>query len=205
MYAQGMDKAKGKSAPKWELIAAEYISTTISCRKLHEKYDIPFRTVTDRCTKGEWARHREEYRRTVVKQTVKKAASRASAKDYQKLVRLQTASERLSEHIDKALQDEDQFRRHIVIIGNGMGASHAECNVYDKRDARAIRDMSTALKDLASTMRNVFDIQTSAEEHARKIADAKLKLDQDKAAREADADKPAEVKVVFDENEGWAE
>lgn len=182
VYARSMDSKEVKT-PNWELIEAEYISTAISQSKLAAKCGIPFRTLADRALAGKWVAKRKAYKQQVVQSTVKKLASSASAKDYAKLVRLQNAADRMAAHLEKATDDADQFRRHVVIVGDGMGASHAECNIYDKYDARAMKDMSAAIKDMTATLRNLYQLPTEAELEAQKLAREKLALEKQKAAQ----------------------
>lgn len=172
------------TTPNWELIEAEYITSRISHAKLAEKHGVPIATVSKRARKQKWAAKRRAYKDRVVEKVTQKVASSVIRRDYAKLVRLQNAADRMAAHLEKATGDDDQFRRHVVILSDGMDGSHAECNVYEKYDARAMRDMSTAIRDMTATMRNLYQLPTDAEIEAQKIAREKLKLETEKAARE---------------------
>jgi len=108
----------------WAIIQAEYISTQTSYRELAEKYSIPFRTITDRGARENWGDLRKTYRETVVNTTVKKMASRASSRAINKLLKLQSAADNLVEAIDRALQDTEQFYRHLFVLSDGVNGRH---------------------------------------------------------------------------------
>lgn len=199
-----MDKAKGKSAPKWELIESEYITTRASYRALIEKYNVPKTTLMERARREEWVSKRQAYRQSVVAQTVQRMSTRASEDAIKKLEKLQAVSDKLSHLIDKTLDDADQFYRYVFVLGDESGQRVVD-SVEAKLDAKALRDFTAAVKDLVSVTRNVYSLPTDAEKEAQRVARAKLKLDQDKAAREAKEENPGEIHIVIDGPEGWAE
>lgn len=61
----------------WNKIKAEYITTTISYRKLSEKYSIPFNTLQCRARKENWVMLRQQYQDDVVTKSVKEVEKRA--------------------------------------------------------------------------------------------------------------------------------
>lgn len=167
--------------PDWNKIKAEYITTSISYRKLADKWGVSFRTLADHATKEHWAEERNNYRNSVAKQTVQKIASRTSTSNANKLVRLQQAADSMSEVIADIFNDTEQFKRHIITTGLGMGETKVECRVEDKFDTKAIKDLTGALKDLAIVMRSVYDLPTAQEKSAMDIAAERLALDKSKA------------------------
>ena len=61
----------------WNAIKTEYITTTISYRKLCEKHDIPFNTLQQRANKEKWVQARKKHQDKIVTKSVKKAETKA--------------------------------------------------------------------------------------------------------------------------------
>ena len=166
---------------QWEQIEAEYITTKISYRDLAEKYGISASTLMKRGTKYKWADKRKRYRQSVVT----KAASKARNKESSKLANLQRAADGMGEVIAGILKDTQQFNRHIVQTRDG-DIWDAEERVYKKFDTKAIRDITTSIKELTTAVRNLYGLLTEPERSAMDIAVARLALDQRKAAESND-------------------
>ena len=96
----------------WETIKAEYITGNVSYRVLSNKYNIPFRTVSDKGKKENWTKLRKEYRDDVVKKTVKRVSARVVTDNAAKLVSLQQSADAMSTAIARVFDDADQFHRH---------------------------------------------------------------------------------------------
>jgi len=56
----------------WDKIKNEYITTTISTRKLAGKYNVPYSTLRDRSTRERWSEQREVFRSKVVAKAAQK-------------------------------------------------------------------------------------------------------------------------------------
>lgn len=191
---------------EWEAIKAEYVTGDISYRKLAEKHGVSFRTLSDRALKQEWPRLRQKHRDDIVRQTVQKTARRESSSLAAKLVKLQSAADSMAGVIDSVFADTEQFKRHIITTGLGMGATEVSEKVYNKVDAKAIRDLTASIKDLVTIVRNLYDLPTVQEQRAMDIAADRLKLEQQKADLQADAVGDADVVVTFDDaaSEEWS-
>ena len=61
----------------WNKIKTEYITTSISYRKLAEKYDIPSSTLRDRAKREQWFEKKKKHQANIVSKSVQKAESRA--------------------------------------------------------------------------------------------------------------------------------
>lgn len=66
----------------WNAVKTEYITTSISYRKLCEKHNIPFNTLQCRAKKEKWVEARRKHQDKIVAKSVKKAESKAV--DYKK-------------------------------------------------------------------------------------------------------------------------
>ena len=189
----------------WTAIKAEYITGTISYRKLADSWGVSFRTLSDRALREGWKEARDKHRNNVVEKTVQKVASRKATTTANKLCDLQEAADNMGRVIAEIFADSEQFHRHIVTEGLGMGATKVEERQYKKVDTKAIKDLTGAIKDLAAVMRNIYDLPTAQEQAAMDIAAERLRLDKAKAEAEQNTGDD-EVKVEFfdPEEEGWA-
>lgn len=189
----------------WTAIKAEYITGTISYRKLADNWGVSFRTLSDRALREGWKEARDKHRNNVVEKTVQKVASRQATTTANKLCDLQEAADNMGRVIAEIFADSEQFHRHIVTEGLGMGETKVVERQYKKVDTKAIKDLTGAIKDLAAVMRNIYDLPTAQEQAAMDIAAERLRLDKAKAEAEQNTGDD-EIKVEFfnPEEEGWA-
>lgn len=61
----------------WNAIKTEYITTTISYRKLSEKHNVSFSTLQQRARKEKWAEAKRKHNDKVVMKSVQKAETKA--------------------------------------------------------------------------------------------------------------------------------
>lgn len=64
-----------KKSPDWSLIEKEYVTSDIGYRKLAEKYDVSFTTLSTRAKAGEWPRKRIQHKDKVNTEAIKKIES----------------------------------------------------------------------------------------------------------------------------------
>lgn len=161
----------------WKQIKTEYITTDTSYRKLAAKYDVPMSTLTRIAIKEKWVEARERYKNKVVAKTVEKMA----VKEANKLAKLRTMTDSMVDVVEGIFNDPEQFQRHLVQTRDGQ-LWDVEERVFKKADTKAIKDITAALKDLSSVLRNVYDLPTVQEQAAMDNAASRLQLDRDKAA-----------------------
>lgn len=155
----------------WEKIKSDYLTGNMSLRELAEKHGVSLSTLGTRAAKEEWTEKRQHHRNKVVAKTEEKRAGRKA----EKILRLQEAADRMQQHIDKVLEDEEQFHRYLVSFGTKEV-------LHKKADTKAIRDMTAALKDLTDIIRDVYGIAGMDLKHRMKMDKEKLKLEKEKAA-----------------------
>ncbi len=126
------------------IIRTEYISDPkMSYRKLAEKYKFPLKKISQMGKKENWKQLRVQLGDKILKKTINKISTEKS----EDLIRTIRTTNKLLTHVDKALEDDRQFNRHIVYEN-----FKANEKVFDKSDARAIKDMSSALKNIATIL-----------------------------------------------------
>lgn len=167
----------------WTEIETEYITTHTSYAKIAEKHGVPLCTLTKYAQKNKWFKKRREYTENVVAKTADEIAKHNA----KKLAKLTKAADTMTDVVDRILKDAEQFNRHI----NGFG----EEKVCKKADTKAIRDITVAIKELTSVVRNLNNIPTQAEMEAQRIASERLELEKRKADMDSDSNK--EIRIII--------
>ncbi|MGI5848795.1 MAG: hypothetical protein ACOX8Q_01785 [Christensenellales bacterium] len=187
----------------WMKIKSEYATTDISYRKLADKHCVSFNTLKGHASKERWTEARKTYKEKLTKSTLQKVADKNASACAAQLIRLRDATDTATLMVEQMMADQEQFKRHIVTEGLGMGATRVEERKYDKYDTKALKDFTSSLRDLAYVIRNVFDLPTVQEQTAMDIAIKRLELEEKKAEADTAVD---EITVEFDEKlEGMAE
>lgn len=161
----------------WNKIRNEYINGNISYRKLAEKHNISFQTLRDRALKEKWFDKRKEQRNKISIKTAQKTADLLAKREAERLVRISDAADRLLEKIEEATEQLDQFivtnkvrQKEVKYVSGkaGFGKPEKELikEVEDKRIVKADHLDRLGLKQLASALKDLRDIQFKQEENA---------------------------------------
>lgn len=186
----------------WKTIKTEYITDpTTSYRTLSEKYGVSYMSITKRAGSEGWVAARKKHAEKVISKTLDKNAREES----KRLARMQRSADKMSGVIENIFKDTDQFYRHIVTEGTGMGESRTECRVMEKVDTKAIKDLTSAMKDLTYVLRNLYGIPTVLEKSAMDIAAERLHLDKQKASAQLPDDDEDSGVIMIAEVEGDVE
>lgn len=178
----------------WKGVQTEYITGDLSLPKLAKKHNLSLSTVQVRCRQEGWVAKRREFKQ----QAVAVAVLGAVNDEADRLGKIITSAQRMSDVIESVLEDTDQFYRHVVQDEIGGEKTTIE-KIFEKADSKAIRDMTSALKDMTLVLRNLYNLPTQAEAEAQRIAAERLKLEQQKAAAADNPDKT--INVVM--SGGW--
>ena len=103
------DKSERSESISWVDIEHEYVTDIsrkpCSLEDLSDKYNIPVKTLKDRCTKGSWVRKRTEY----VLDTCQKAREKSSDKDAERIARLLQIADMATDKAEQALSELEQY------------------------------------------------------------------------------------------------
>ena len=183
----------------WEAVQAEYIASEISLRDLGKKHGIPRATIEKRCTSEGWVAKRKAYKQ----KAVEKAVADCVDVEAERLGKIIVSAQKMADVLEGVFDDDKQFYRHIVtdtFIGDDGGKDIVTVEKeFEKADSRAIKDLTSALKDMTLVLRNLYSLPTQAEREAQRIAAARLAIEQRKADAESDTDKRIEVVLA----NGW--
>lgn len=159
----------------WTKIRNEYINGNISYRKLAEKHGVSFDTLKDIAVKGKWFEKRKEQRSRIATKTQQKTAEKLAEAEAERLLRISAAADRLLEKIEEATEQLDQFivtnrvrQKEVKYVSSkaGFGKPQREIvkEVEDKRVVKATHLDRLGLKQLASALKDLRDIQFTANE-----------------------------------------
>lgn len=136
------------------LIKTEYVSDPkMSYRKLADKYKFPLKKIAAAGRKENWKQLRIQLGDKIFKKTM----NRISTQKADEFSRVINSAGRMLGVIEKAMDDEKQFNRYV--LSDGIVSTE---QIYDKVDTRAVKDMTTSLKELANLVAFVKNEQNNA-------------------------------------------
>lgn len=159
----------------WNKIKSEYINGYISQRKLAEKHGIPYQTLRDRALKEKWNDKRKAQRAKIGEKTAQKTAEKLAEREANRLLRISDAADRLLAKIEEATEQLDQFivtnrvkQKEVKYVsakaGFGKPSKEIVKEIEDKRVVKADHLDRMGLKQLASALKDLKDIQFTKEE-----------------------------------------
>jgi len=171
----------------WATIKAEYISGNISLRDLAAKHGIPFSTIRDRALKEGWAKERESIRNKLLTRTVQKTTDRIATSISKSLAKEYEIADKLANVLSRALEDPDQFNRHLVVKKVKMGNCEKQCVEelqFDKVDMRAVAEAAKSLQVVEAVKRSIAGILTEAQKERLRLEREKLEIEKARAEKD---------------------
>lgn len=170
----------------WMNIETEYITTSISQRKVAKKYGVSMRTLTDHAIAKGWAKKREEYRT----KSVAKAVEMAVENDAFRMARILSISDKAIESIEEAISE---LRKMVTTHSKKVKKVK-----LDKNTGKLIEEVTTEIKDLVivegpidtlklyqitQALKNLKEIQMLRSDKDDKEQDARIKKLESDAAK----------------------
>ena len=184
--------AAGK--PDWEQIRTEYITTKITYEKLAKKYSVPYGTLKDRAQREKWFTAKKKTQELVVRNAVKKIASRKATRILRELDPALLAAEKINQLVLDTLTDEKQFKRHLVQTKERKGNKSSFTEVWDVEerefevvDTKRLRDLAAALKISKELQRLLEGLVDPGTEKKLAVERERLELEKKKVERELTA------------------
>ena len=161
----------------WIKIKNEYINGNISYRKLADKYDVGVSALTKRAMDEKWFEKRRSQRSKIETKIEQKTADLLAEREANRLLRISDAADRLLQKIEEATEQLDQFivtnkvkQKEVRYVHSkaGFGKPEKEIvkEVEDKRIVKADHLDRLGLKQLASALKDLRDIQFKQGEEA---------------------------------------
>lgn len=168
----------------WKKIKTEYITTSISQRKLAAKHNVSFSTLRNRANTEKWFDLKEQHRNKVITNATKRIAD----KQTDLLVEEFDTACKLVELIQDSTNDIENFKEKLL----GMESVIVETG---RIDTKAILNVASSLQKLIDIKRVCTDHQTINERQKHELELEKLALERKKAEKDDNADK--EIKIVI--------
>ena len=173
-------KKMGRQNYDWDAIKLDYISNPKSSQKyISEKYGIRLATVSEKCSKDNWVEAKKKH----LEKVSTKASEKAVTKQADALARLANVADKLAGVLEKAVADEQQFNRHIVMESASDGATSMSTMVekqFDKIDNRALKDTIQSLKMLEDIQRSLKNIQSAERLNKERREDERLQIEKER-------------------------
>ncbi len=190
----------------WQAIKTEYITTDTSYRKLAQKYGVNPTTIAKRASKEGWQTERQHQ----ASKTLSKALAVDSRKKADRLTRIQDATDRLLEKIEKAITELDiqlakETHREKVIEYNNLERQDKPTKEIVHETEKLIEFTSIidrqGLKQIAAALKDIKEVQMLKSELDRREQEARI----EKLRKEAEKEEQKDNTIVIQFAEGSEE
>lgn len=146
----------------WNAIKLEYITTNASYRQLAEKYGADHVKIAARGKDEGWVEERRKWKKGVIQ----KALDIATDAEAERLDTLRQSADALVGIVQEVSGDKDNF-----VYGGQFSARSMQATV-------------SALKDLTTVIRNLYELPTQGEKEAQALARERLAMEKERLALE---------------------
>lgn len=164
----------------WEKIRAEYVTGNESYEQLAARHDMHKSQLGKKAKEENWPAQRATYRKSVADATMRKKRY----KDSEKLAGLMDAADKLIGHVQRLMDDEDQFRRRVdsgwVKVTDGVVEHRKQEFLTKKVDTKELVNAARALNEATRAVRDLYNIPTQAERDRKALEEKRLRLLEDK-------------------------
>ena len=194
----------GRQNYDWAKIQQDYVTTPdMSLRKIAEKYDINPKTVYKKSKAEGWFATRKKCQAKIAAKGIAKTTNKMASKLSQEADYLAL----MKGHVGRMLRDEQQFNRHLTT--NLITGETSEV-VYEKTDARALKDAMQVLKMMEDMTRSLYNLQKAEVLQKQQIEAARLELERERfefEKQKAEFSKPDTNNVIRIDGieKGWTE
>lgn len=178
----------------WSKAKTAYVTSNKSYKDIAKQYKVAPSVVSKKGKEDGWVEARNEYRAKLAKKSIE--ASQEMEID--RLRSLQNSAMKMCERLEKTLNDENELYMHAGVEGKGDGRSVITEKRLQSVDAGKVRNLCSALQTMTNTMRNLFEIQTKAQQQQLELAREKMQLERERAEREAKrGETDGELEITF--------
>ena len=184
----------------WNVIKTEYITDeSSSYRKLSKKYGVSLTAITNRAKKENWAEKKKQFKDNLITKNIEKISKKKS----DKMARINDITDKLLAKIERAVEELD-----IVLYKSVEKIKEIEYNNEERPDKPTkeiiheeenVNEVHTivdrkGLKDIASALRDIKEIQMLKTELDKKEQEARIAKLQKEAESE---EKDTKIEVVI--------
>jgi LysM repeat protein len=169
----------------WAAIKHEYVTDpNTSLRKIAKKYGVSLNTIAKKSKAEDWFATRKKTQTQIVTKGITKTVNKMA----DELSKESDFLERMKGHMDRMLQDDMQYQRHLVetkTFGEDGGMTIAtEERLYNKYDSKAMKDSMQILQMMESMTRSLYNIQKAEALERQQIERERLELEKERLALE---------------------
>lgn len=181
----------------WDEIRTYYITHNESLGQVADIFGITRKAIEKKSSAEKWSTQRKLANEDVAKVACAIVMEHEAENVAEQLITASKSATTLADRLMTLLSDDKVFYRRQVVLRNRDGSTEAVETVSDQPDMRAARDAAQAVRDLTTTIRNLYGIPTLPEKAAMELSKARLNLEQKKYEDSKEDEKPAEVVVRF--------
>ena len=189
----------------WKRIKAEYIAGGTSYRKLAEKYGVSFSTLRKVAAKENWTELRNKAEAKRDTKIVDSVSDKEAKKAVDKLSRVSDLTDKLLDKLEQAIKELDiQLYKDVVKVkeieynNNLRPDKPTKETIHEEEKVIEIKSIvdRSGLKAIASSLRDIKEIQMLKTELDKKEQEARIAKLQKEAEKTDDSD-VTEIEVVF--------
>lgn len=165
----------------WSKAKTAYVTSNKSYKDIAKQYKVAPSVVSKKGKEDGWVEARNEYRAKLAKKSI----DASQEMEIDRLRSLQNSAMKMCERLEKTLNDENELYMHAGVEGKGDGLSVITEKRLQSVDAGKVRNLCSALQTMTNTMRNLFEIQTKAQQQQLELAREKMQLERERADRDA--------------------
>ena len=195
----------------WAAIKHEYVTDpNASLRKIAKKYGVSLNTIAKKSKAEDWFATRKKTQTKVVTKGITKTTNKMA----DELSKESDFLERMKGHMDRMLQDDMQFQRHLietrVIDEDGSMIVSPEEKIFNKFDSRSMKDSMQILQMMESMTRSLYNLQKAETIQRHQIEAERLELEREKfewEKQKAEYGRPDTTNAIRIDGfeEGWSE
>ncbi len=179
---------------QWEQIKTEYITSEISYRALAKKYGISFSCLQSRGKAENWVGLREECRDKIVQKSV----DLISDEQANRIARALRIGDKILDRIEEALDDIDKLLVKKTTTVKRIGRDEDDNPVEitrssDDVELRKVKVDALALKQIASTLRDLKEIKVFTAELDKQEQEARIR----KLQKDVQEDGANDIQVIM--------
>ena len=183
----------------WNEIRVRYIAGNMSLKQLAEQSGVSYSRITKHASAEKWAAQRKAFGKKAADKAIQRAGARAQAN----LEKAILVTEGLLDVSVKALEDRDQFRRHLV-VRKVNGAEETTEEVFRKVDTKALKELTDAVEKLSLLLRDLLgepDADEKLRRETEKLRQEKLRTEIRKLREESERHEESATFIVRRETE----
>ena len=165
----------------WSKAKTAYVTSNKSYRDIARQYKIAPSVVSKKGKADGWVEARNEYRA----QLAAKSIETSQELELNRLRSLQESAMKMCEELQAALNNKDELYTHVGVESLGMGKTKMSEWKLKSIDSVKARNICQSLQTMTNTMRNLFEIQTKAQQQQLELAREKMQLERERAERDA--------------------